>query len=60
MPDTNAYNSNNEIIKIPLNDLPVLLPEDIDIQTIGNPLDLQKNWKNITINGKNVLEKLTR
>ena len=56
-----AYNSNNEIIKIPLNDLPVLLPEDIDIQTIGNPLDLQKNWKNITINGeKCTREKLTR
>ena len=34
----------------------MLLPEDIDIQTIGNPLDLQKNWKNITING----EKCTR
>ena len=51
-----AYNSKNEIVKIPLDSLPVLLPDNIDIQTIGNPLDLQNDWKNIIING----EKCTR
>ena len=47
-----AYDSKNEIKKIPIENLPVLLPEDIDIQTNGNPLDSQTNWKNILINGK--------
>ncbi len=47
-----AYNSNNEIIKIPTKDLPVLLPENIDIKTNGNPLDKETNWKNITIDGE--------
>ena len=47
-----AYNENNEIIKIPEKDLPVKLPDNIDINTSGNPLDFHKNWKNITIDGK--------
>ena len=36
--------------------LPVKLPEKIDLNVKGNPLDNQKDWKEITINGK----KLTR
>ena len=47
-----AYDKNNKIKKIPLNDLPVLLPENINIQTSGNPLDTDENWKNITIDGE--------
>ena len=47
-----AYNENNEIVKIPEKDLPVKLPEDIDINANGNPLDANENWKNIIINGK--------
>ena len=47
-----AYDENNNIIKIPEKDLPVKLPENIDINTNGNPLDSQKNWKTITIEGK--------
>ncbi len=47
-----AYNDNNEIIKIPLESLPVLLPEKIDLNTNGNPLNFDENWKNIIINGK--------
>ncbi len=47
-----AYDSNNEIKKIPIKDLPVLLPENINIETNGNPLDLDENWKNITIDGE--------
>ena len=29
-----------------------MLPENIDIQTGGNPLDTETKWKNITIDGK--------
>ncbi len=47
-----AYNEKNEIIKIPVKDLPVKLPENIDLNTSGNPLDHQENWKKIMINGK--------
>ena len=46
-----AYNEKNEIVKIPDNDLPVQLPENIDLNTTGNPLDAHKDWKNINING---------
>ena len=47
-----AYDENNKIVKIPEKDLPVKLPEDVDISTIGNPLDTNDNWKNVIINGK--------
>ena len=47
-----AYDDNNNIIKIPEKDLPVKLPENIDLKTKGNPLDAQNDWKSIIINGK--------
>jgi len=47
-----AYNNRNEIIKIPLKDLPVKLPENINLNTKGNPLDHQKDWYDIIINGE--------
>ncbi len=47
-----AYDENNEIVTIPKKDLPVKLPEMIDLKTKGNPLDHQTKWKNIIINGK--------
>ncbi len=47
-----AYNKDGEIIKIPEKDLPVKLPEKIQLNTTGNPLDHQKEWKHITINGE--------
>ena len=47
-----AYDENNNIIKIPEKDLPVKLPENIDINTNGNPLDAQEDWKSIIIDGK--------
>ena len=39
--------------------LPVRLPENIDLNVKGNPLDAQKDWKNIIIDGKNLSEKPT-
>ena len=50
-----AYDENNKIIKIPENELPVKLPDNIDINTNGNPLDAQEKWKKITIDGKKCL-----
>ena len=47
-----AYNEKNEIVKIPLVDLPVKLPENINLNTKGNPLDHQKDWYQIQINGE--------
>ena len=47
-----AYDEDNNIIKIPENELPVKLPDNININTIGNPLDTHQKWKKITINGK--------
>jgi leucyl-tRNA synthetase len=48
-----AYDINNNILKIPENELPVKLPDNININTMGNPLDTNQEWKTITINGKN-------
>tara|TARA_B110000027_G_scaffold17325_1_gene17841 strand:+ start:1701 stop:4256 length:2556 start_codon:yes stop_codon:yes gene_type:complete len=45
-----AYNKDNKIIKIPKESLPLKLPENIDLNTKGNPLDHQHEWKKITIN----------
>ena len=47
-----AYNKNNKIIKVPEKNLPISLPENIDLNTKGNPLDHQNDWKKITINGE--------
>ena len=47
-----AYDDDDNIIKIPENELPVKLPDNININAIGNPLDTHQEWKEITINGK--------
>ena len=47
-----AYDENNNVLKIPEKDLPVKLPEDIELSTSGNPLDSQKEWGNVIIDGK--------
>ena len=44
-----AYKKNNEIIKVPLEKLPIKLPENINLNTSGNPLDHQENWRKIII-----------
>ena len=51
-----AYDDDGNVYPIPETMLPVKLPEKIDLNVKGNPLDNQKDWKEITINGK----KLTR
>jgi leucyl-tRNA synthetase len=48
-----AYNKKNEIRKVPLELLPIKLPQDIELNTKGNPLNFQNDWKNIEIKGEN-------
>ena len=40
------------LVKVPKESLPINLPEKIKLNTKGNPLDHQNDWKNIIINGK--------
>ena len=47
-----AYNKKGEIVIIPKSKLPLKLPEGIDLNTKGNPLDHQGDWKKIIINGE--------
>ena len=47
-----AYDENNSIVKIPDDQLPVKLPENIDLNTNGNPLEHQDAWRNVTIGKK--------
>ena len=47
-----AYNKNGNPIKIPIDQLPVKLPDNIDINTKGNPLNHQHKWKKVVINGE--------
>ncbi len=47
-----AYDENGDVIAIPKKDLPVKLPENIDLMTKGNPLDSVNDWKYVQINGK--------
>ena len=47
-----AYDEEGKAYPIPKSMLPVELPEKIDINVKGNPLDNQTNWKVITIDGK--------
>ena len=47
-----AYNTRGEVIKIPKEDLPVKLPENINLGVKGNPLEHQKKWKEVTLHGE--------
>ena len=50
-----AYNSKGEVVKIPKENLPVKLPENIKLDVKGNPLEHQKDWKEVIINGEKCL-----
>ena len=50
-----AYDKNGKTIPIPKSMLPVKLPENINLNVKGNPLDSQKDWKKITIDGKELI-----
>ena len=46
------YDENGDAKPLPKEMLPVKLPEKINLSAKGNPLDNEKNWKEITIDGK--------
>ena len=50
-----AYDENGNVFPIPKKMLPVKLPENIDLDVKGNPLDGQKDWKEIEIKGKKLI-----
>ena len=50
-----AYDEKGEVHIIPDNKLPVKLPQEIDLNVKGNPLDSVKEWKEIEINGKKLI-----
>jgi leucyl-tRNA synthetase len=47
-----AYDDEGNVVTVPKKDLPVKLPEDVNLNSKGNPLDFKDDWKNISINGK--------
>ena len=47
-----AYDKNGNVITLPKKDLPVKLPEKVNLNSKGNPLDFKEDWKNVIINGK--------
>ena len=47
-----AYDDNGKPHTIPRSMLPVELPENIDLNVKGNPLNNQNKWREITIDGK--------
>ncbi len=46
------YDEKHNPVPIPKSMLPVKLPQNIKLNVKGNPLDSDKNWKEININGK--------
>ena len=50
-----AYDKNGKVFPIPKENLPVKLPENINLNCKGNPLDSAKEWKKIKINGKELI-----
>ena len=49
-----AYD-NDKVVPIPKKDLPVKLPDSVDLNSKGNPLNLKEDWKKVMINGKELI-----
>ncbi len=52
-----VYNTEGEAIPVTKNNLPVMLPEDINLSSQGNPLENHPNWKHVKLDNG---EKVTR
>ncbi len=46
------YDEKGKVVPVPKEKLPVELPENIDLKAKGNPLDSQKKWKEVVLDGK--------
>lgn len=53
-----AYNTDGIEIPVPLDKLPVLLPEDVEMDGVHSPIKADLEWKKTTLDGQ-VLEKET-
>ena len=49
-----AYD-NDKVVPIPKKDLPVKLPDSVDLNSKGNPLNSKEDWKKVMINGKELI-----
>ena len=47
-----AYDEDGNVVPVPKSMLPVKLPENIDLNVKGNPLDNLNDWKQVNIYGK--------
>ncbi len=47
-----VYDSEGKVHPVPKNKLPIKLPEKINLEAKGNPLDNEKDWRKIIIDGK--------
>ena len=47
-----AYDEKGGLVTIPKKNLPVKLPDKVDLNSKGNPLDHKEDWKSVIINGK--------
>ena len=47
-----AYDEKGNVYPVPKNHLPVKLPDKVDLNSKGNPLNNENSWKKITIDGK--------
>ena len=52
-----VYNSKGKALPVKQKDLPILLPDDVDLTTTGNPLEKHSTWKFIKLSSG---EKVTR
>ena len=44
-----VYNKKGDVIPVKKKDLPILLPEDVDLNATGNPLENHPTWKYLTL-----------
>ena len=42
------YLEDGSVVPVEKSELPIELPDDVDLKTKGNPLDIHPNWKNTT------------
>ena len=46
------YDEKGNVTPVSKENLPIKLPNNVDLNSKGNPLDAKSDWKNVTINGK--------
>jgi len=47
-----GYDEKGNVVPVPKKDLPVKLPENVDLNSKGNPLNYIDKWKKVVVDGK--------